>query len=220
MIAQNKKFGIEPNPPFFQHYICFSMNYLAHSFLSFTLEPVLFGQFIADDVKGRKWEQFPRDVQAGILLHRFIDDYTDQYPMILELKTQLHPTLGKFAGVVLDVLFDHVLSLRWNAHSNTERELWIQSTYEQLTLRKNQMTERRQFIAGKMIEYDWMNMYRTAEGTDTILNQMSKRIPLKNPLNNSFETFVRHEKLIISTFDEFFPQMLSQAQLKLNTFAP
>ena len=213
--------GSQSNPTShsFNTTFVFAMNYLAHSFLSFANEPILFGQFIADDVKGRKWEQFPKEIQAGILLHRFIDDYTDKHPLVLELKTQLHPTLGKFAGVVLDVLFDHVLSLRWNEHSTTERELWIQSTYEQLALRRNEMTERRQFITGKMIEHDWMNMYRTAEGTATILNQMSKRIPFENPLNNSFAVFLKHEKHIISTFDEFFPQVLAQSQLKLNTFA-
>lgn len=213
--------GSQSNPTShsFNTTFVFAMNYLAHSFLSFANEPILFGQFIADDVKGRKWQQFPKEVQAGILLHRFIDDYTDKHPLVLELKTRLHPTLGKFAGVVLDVLFDHALSLRWNEHSSTERELWIQSTYEQLELRRNEMTERRQFITGKMIEHDWMNMYRTAEGTATILNQMSKRIPFENPLVNSFDVFLKHEKHIISTFDEFFPQILTQSQLKLDTFA-
>ena len=214
--------GSQSNPTchsFNTTFVC-AMNYLAHSFLSFRIEPILFGQFIADDVKGNKWAHFPKEIQAGILLHRFIDDYTDKHPLVLDLKTQLHPTLGKFAGVVLDVLFDHVLSLRWNAHSLTEREIWIQSTYEQLSKRQNDMTERRQFIVGKMIEHDWMNMYRTAEGTATILNQMSMRIPFENPLKNSIDTFFKHEKQIISTFDEFFPQILSQAQLKLDTFAP
>jgi acyl carrier protein phosphodiesterase len=195
------------------------MNYLAHSFLSFSSEPILYGQFIADDIKGNKWQLLDKEVQTGILLHRFIDDYTDTHPLLLELKKKMHPTLGKFSGVVLDVLFDHVLSLKWQDYSDSPREKWIQSTYDQLQKRQQEMTDKRQFIIEKMIEHDWMNMYLTPEGTSQILNQMARRIPFANPMNDSFKVYFMHEKDIISTFDEFFPQILSATQLKLDTFA-
>ena len=195
------------------------MNYLAHSFLSFSNEPVLYGQFIADDIKGNKWQLLDKEVQTGILLHRFIDDYTDTHPLLLELKKKMHPTLGKFSGVVLDVLFDHVLSLRWQDYSDSPRETWIQSTYDQLQKRQQEMTDKRRFIIEKMIEHDWMNMYLTPEGTSQILNQMARRIPFANPMNDSFKVYFTYEKDIISTFDEFFPQILSATQLKLDTFA-
>jgi acyl carrier protein phosphodiesterase len=81
------------------------------------------------------------------------------------------------------------------------------------------MSEKRQFIMDKMIEHDWMNMYLTQQGTAEILNQMGRRIPFDNSLKDSFEVFVLHEKDIISTFDEFFPQIVSATQGKLDTFA-
>lgn len=196
------------------------MNYLAHSFLSFSREPVLFGQFIADDIKGSKWKLLESDVQIGVLLHRFVDDYTDSHPLMLDLKKRLYPSLGKFSGVVLDVLFDHVLSLQWNNYSEIAREEWIQSTYNQLRSRQVEMTERRRFISEKMIEHDWMNMYMTREGTSRILDQMAQRIPFTNPLKDSFQVYLEQEKHIISTFDEFFPQILSATQHKLDIFAP
>ena len=71
------------------------------------------------------------------------------------------------------------------------------------------MTEKRQFILSKMIEHDWMSMYHTAEGTSRILEQMSRRISIENPLNRALEAFLMHEKHIISTFDEFFPRIKS-----------
>jgi acyl carrier protein phosphodiesterase len=196
------------------------MNYLAHTFLSFSQEPLVYGQFIADDIKGKQWMEHNREVQKGILLHRFIDDYTDQHVLVMELKQKLHPSLGKFAGVALDVLFDHVLSLRWQDYSKEPRIEWIQRSYSLLSERKHEMTEKRQFILSKMIEHDWMSMYHTAEGTSRILEQMSRRISIENPLNRALEAFLMHEKHIISTFDEFFPEILAAAQMKLDTFAP
>ena len=195
------------------------MNYLAHSFLSFSIEPVLFGQFIADDIKGNKWRQFDSKIQQGILIHRYIDNFTDNHPLVLELKKQLHPLLGKFSGVVLDVLFDHVLSQKWQLYSGETRESWIQTIYFQLGQRRLEMSEKRQYITDKMLEHDWMNMYMTQEGTAQILNQMSRRIPFSNTLKDSFEAYIRNEKDIISTFDEFFPQIVSATQVKLDTFA-
>lgn len=192
---------------------------MAHTFLSFSKEPLVYGQFIADDVKGKQWMEYDREVQKGILLHRFIDDYTDQHALVLGLKRQLHPSLGKFAGVALDVLFDHVLSQRWQDYSQEPRTEWIKRTYSLLNERKNEMTEKRQFILNKMMEHDWMNMYHTPEGTSQILQQMSRRISIENPLSHALEAFVMHEKHIISTFDEFFPQILAAAQMKLDTFA-
>ena len=195
------------------------MNYLAHSFLSFSIEPVLFGQFIADDIKGNKWQQFDSTIQQGILMHRFIDNFTDSHPLVLELKKQMHPFLGKFSGVVLDVLFDHVLSQKWQLYSEQTRESWINTTYFQLGQRRLEMSEKRQFIIDKMIEHDWMNMYMTQEGTAEILNQMGRRIAFSNTLKDSFNVYIRNEKDIISTFDVFFPQIVSATQLKLDTFA-
>jgi acyl carrier protein phosphodiesterase len=117
------------------------------------------------------------------------------------------------------VLFDHVLSLKWQDFSDRPRETWIQSTYNQLQKRQQEMTDKRRFITEKMIEHDWINMYLTPEGTSQILNQMARRIPFANPMNDSFQVYFTHEKDIISTFDEFFPQILSATQLKLDTFA-
>jgi acyl carrier protein phosphodiesterase len=196
------------------------MNYLAHSFLSFANEPILFGQFIADDIKGSQWKTWPPNIQQGILLHRFIDDFTDNHPLLLELRKRLHPTLGKFAGVVLDVLFDHALSLRWEQHSKLSREEWIQNTYLQLQQRYHEMSEKRKFILSAMIRHDWMNMYGTAEGTSQILQQMSRRISLDNPLHSSFKAFETHQTDILSAFDEFFPEILFKSRRKLDIFAP
>ena len=71
-----------------------------------------------------------------------------------------------------------------------------------------------------MIEYDWMNMYADRDGTARILNQMSRRVAFDNPLDRAWEAFEAHEGAVISTFDAFFPELLSAAKVKYDTFAP
>lgn len=158
-------------------------------------------------------------MQTGILLHRFIDDFTDRHELLIDLRKHMHPVLGKFSGVALDVIFDHVLSLRWEEYSTQNRTHWIHETYKQLSDRVPAMSDKRKYILTKMIEHDWMHMYQSKEGTSRILEQMSRRIATQNPLSHSIRVFEEHQNTIISAFDEFFPQLLSATQSKLNTFA-
>ena len=58
------------------------MNYLAHIYLSNEEEEITLGNFIADDIKGKKYIQFPLGIQQGILLHRAIDSFTDAHPIV------------------------------------------------------------------------------------------------------------------------------------------
>lgn len=196
------------------------MNYLAHCVLSFGDEQLLAGQFLADDVKGRSWELYPEPIRKGILLHRFIDDYTDRHELLLDLKQVMRPEMGKFAGVALDVLFDHVLSLRWHNHVEKPKSDAIREYYHTLEKYNQHFSERRKVILARMIQYDWMNMYDSAAGTFTILRQLGLRIPVANPLHEVSHCFKKHEKEIISAFDLFFPDLLSATQDKLDTFAP
>ena len=41
---------------------------------------------MADGVRGKQYENFPREIQKGILLHRAIDTFTDAHPIIVARK--------------------------------------------------------------------------------------------------------------------------------------
>ena len=56
------------------------MNFLAHIYLSGEDEGLTIGNFIADSIKGKKYLNFKKEIQKGILLHRSIDTFTDQHP--------------------------------------------------------------------------------------------------------------------------------------------
>ena len=62
------------------------MNFLAHLYLSKSNENIIIGNFIADAVKGKKYNNYPKEIKAGILLHREIDNYTDNHPIVKNLE--------------------------------------------------------------------------------------------------------------------------------------
>ncbi|MDC1402054.1 DUF479 domain-containing protein, partial [Flavobacteriaceae bacterium] len=49
------------------------MNFLAHIYLSGNNNDLRFGNFIADSIRGKQYQDFSPSVQKGIFLHREID---------------------------------------------------------------------------------------------------------------------------------------------------
>jgi acyl carrier protein phosphodiesterase len=67
------------------------MNFLAHIYLSGDSEDLLIGNFIADFVKGKQYEQFVGSIQKGIFLHRQIDYFTDTHALVRQSTKRLQP---------------------------------------------------------------------------------------------------------------------------------
>ena len=94
------------------------MNYLAHAYLSFDDEDILFGNFIGDFIKGTKNIGLPHNVWKGVKLHRAIDSFTDQHPATTQAKDLIRKDLGHASGIFVDMIFDHILAVNWVNYSN------------------------------------------------------------------------------------------------------
>ena len=71
------------------------------------------GNFMADAVKGRDLSGWSAGLQTGIRMHRRIDSYTDNHPLTLLGRERLRAHCGKYAGVALDLFYDHAIASRW-----------------------------------------------------------------------------------------------------------
>ena len=67
------------------------MNFLAHIYLSQSIDAFMIGNFMADSIKGNQFLQYPSPVKEGILMHRFIDSYTDSHHKVLVNIQMLRP---------------------------------------------------------------------------------------------------------------------------------
>jgi|688.fasta_scaffold06695_18 acyl carrier protein phosphodiesterase len=196
------------------------MNYLAHSFLAFGESKLLAGQFLADDIKGNKYLNYPTRISQGIQLHRFVDHFTDTHELNLEIRRLLRPELGLFSSVAIDVYFDHILAKKWSDYHEQPCDLFIEKVYQDLSCFTDLMGEKRLYIFNKMKENNWLGSYRSLSGTQKILEQMSRRIPGGTVLLKSTDLLEKNMNFIQEVFEIFFPQLISAAKLKLDTFAP
>ena len=95
------------------------MNFLAHLLLAGDDEGLRLGALLGDFVRGNPRSlNFSAATYRGILLHRFIDQHTDSLPDVARLRGHFQPPFRRYAGIIIDLAFDHELAQRWAEYSN------------------------------------------------------------------------------------------------------
>lgn len=191
------------------------MNYLAHSFLSGSSEQVIVGNFIGDFVKGNKHQTYPPEIQKGILLHRFIDSYADNSPIIKESKQIFQPVYGKYSGIIIDVMYDHFLSVHWNEYSKIDREQFIQNVYTTILKFYPVLPERAHRLAPSIVYHNWMRYYASFYGIEKVLKRMSIRTSLPGETKECIALFKKHYSELDEHFQRFFPEMIKAVENKI-----
>ncbi len=185
------------------------MNYLAHLFLSKTDDHSLVGNLLGDFMNGWDVEDMPPGVLAGLQNHRAIDGYTDSHSVVRELRTLFSPERRRFAGIILDVAFDHYLLKHWDQFSSEDLDSFFDRVYESLNRTMHLMPERMQLVVTSMLSYRWLDTYRELDGVGFALDRMSQRLRVKNALPGSITEVKDNDVAIDSGFCNFFPDLLA-----------
>jgi acyl carrier protein phosphodiesterase len=183
------------------------LNFLAHFYLAYGDDDRLVGQFIADAVKGKQYENYSPSIQEAIFQHREIDQLTDQHESTLHLRSIIRPEVGLLSSVAIDVYMDHILALEWNKFHALSLPQFAQNVYG--TLKKNHplLPERMQHTLKYMEMHDWLSGYAEEEGIKRSLNGLSRRVSGGEKLNVAAEMFVDLKPQIETTFHAVFKDL-------------
>lgn len=190
------------------------MNFLAHLYLSKENKNILIGNFIADAVKGKKHEDYPKEIQAGILLHRQIDYFTDTHPIVRKSKRRLHERYDHYDGVIIDILYDHFLAKNWLNYSEIPLELYAKSVYSFFQENIGIFPPEMQKLLPYMIEHNWLLRYASISGIEKILEGMNKRTKGISKMNLATEDLIKHYEDFESDFTAFFEELTQFSEEK------
>lgn len=193
------------------------MNFLAHIYLSGENDLIKIGNFMADGIRGKQFEHFPDDVQKGIILHRFIDTYTDSHDVFRKSTKRLHEKYHHYAGVIVDIVYDHFLAKNWTKYSDEKLEVFINRFYNSLYDNYSILTEKTQDLMPYMIERNWLLSYRTVEGIHQILTQMDRRSKNISRMQYASEELKQYYTDFEEEFTIFFEDIQHQSKQKLLT---
>ena len=195
------------------------MNFLAHAYLSFGQEEILVGNFIADFVRGKEMENYPKKVQLGIQLHRAIDTYTDSHPLVKQVQSFLIPRFGHYSRVISDVFFDYFLAKNWKNYSDTPLEQFSLDSYRTLSTSPIDLPEAFRRMFHWMQAQNWLYAYREAAGIQAALDGLSRRARFDSKMNESTQVLWEKEEEIEALFFVFFQDLETFAQATLVTFS-
>lgn len=93
------------------------MNFLAHLWLTERARLPLAGAILGDVLHGALPAAMPPPLARAVQFHRLVDARTDHHPRVARVRAGFPPGARRFAGIVLDLVFDHALARDWSAFS-------------------------------------------------------------------------------------------------------
>jgi acyl carrier protein phosphodiesterase len=190
------------------------MNFLAHFYLSGDSDDIKIGNFIGDYVKGNSYQDYPESIRKGILLHRKIDSYTDTHPVVRKSKFLFALKYRKYAGIIVDILYDHYLSVEWDKYSEVPLKEYIDELYLMLEKNYDRLPPQVQRFVFRFIGDDWLGTYQNLSGIENVLHRMSKRTSLPEETSFALEVINSHYAQLMDHFNQFFVELVNYVSEK------
>lgn len=188
------------------------MNYLAHAWLARHGDDAILGALLGDFVLGQSaLQDWPAPVRVEIVRHRHIDRYTDTHPAVTAARMRFGG-LRRYAGIVLDVYFDHCLAREWSRWSDIALDDFSARVYRILRQHRDILPPRLQAIAPHMAEHDWLGSYRQRASVDRAVGGIATRLSRNGDrLVACLSVLRENEADIDATFETFFPDLITAA---------
>ncbi|RLD43449.1 MAG: DUF479 domain-containing protein [Bacteroidetes bacterium] len=183
------------------------MNFLAHAHLSGNNNKVLLGNFFADAVKGKQWEKFETEIQAGILLHRQIDTFTDKHLIVKRSVNRIREDYGRYSGVVMDIYYDHFLAKNWKLYHPSSLNSFSKHVYAELTKRFLILPDRTKRMLPFLIAQNWLTSYAEFSGLERVFHGMDRRTGLLSGMSSAVTGLEKNYEELKKDFTEFYPEL-------------
>ena len=175
---------------------------------------------ISDYVKGKKKFDYPVAIQNGIMLHRYIDTFTDEHEATKEAKQVFRPAYRLYSGAFVDVVYDHFLATDENEFTGQSLLNFTHVVYSTLDNNAQWLPERFALLFPYMKQHNWLFNYRTRLGTGKSLGGVVKRAAYLTESETAFQLFEQHYQLLNECYHHFWkdlkPYTLKQFELFQN----
>lgn len=192
-----------------------TMNFLAHLLIAERSPAAMVGSLMPDLARGRAPADLPAEALAAFHQHRAVDAFTDTHPLFAQSRSRLRERHGRYAGILVDVFYDHFLATDWSRYRDEPLGDFIDRAHEALRSHQHLMPPAMRYPVDKLLEQDWLRSYATVEGIELALRRMSQRLterfdrPVQ--LHTAVADLVEHDAALRGDFHAFFPQLLAYA---------
>ncbi|MFQ3592581.1 MAG: ACP phosphodiesterase [Gemmataceae bacterium] len=192
------------------------MNWLAHALLSPDQPEVRLGNLLADLIKGRDRQQVSDLFRAGLVLHSFIDRFTDSHPLVHRSIGRLQGAYPLVGGILVDIFYDHLLTRRWQEYHPQTLACFVRSIYEDLARYAARLPDEANEAISWIIREDRLGSYARIEGIEIALRSVSHRLHARTGrcfhLEKALVSLLEQIDDYQADFDAFFPELRAATQ--------
>lgn len=196
------------------------MNFLAHAYLSFGNDELLVGNFIADKIKGKKYLNYPENIQKGILLHRQIDYFTDKNLTVFKMVQLIAKNHGRYAPIINDIFMDHFLAKNWNHHHHLPLQEFVNYCLNVLENYQSLIPNYIQNFIDFIKKTNRLVEYKTIEGIELTLKQLENKLITKPNLASAIQDLKNYYTDLENYFLIYFPQVIEFCKQWISTNSP
>jgi len=189
------------------------MNYLAHLLLSGPDPDWRLGGLLGDFVKGPLTGERPAAIEAGIRLHRRLDAGTDQHPAYRAALAQLDPRWRRYAGIALDIWFDHLLALQWPQRSSQPLDDFCDQCWRDFHVRSRYIPPRAQAFIARAEQFKLLPGYRERDVIARTLERVGQRLRRPVPLEQLLPQLVAAAEPLQCHFEQLFADLEREASV-------
>lgn len=189
------------------------VNFLAHLVLSPQTPEGLIGSLAPDMIRGPLPDNLHPAVHVSAKEHQSIDRFTDAHQAFSQTRARLGSIVSpRLAGVLADVLYDHVLARDWAQWRDDALADYLKHAEQGLLGALPHVPIRMQVIIRKMVDEQWLASYATVDGIRARLETMSQRLThrLDRPMSLSISTadLADHTQALTDDFGQLWPDLL------------
>jgi acyl carrier protein phosphodiesterase len=185
------------------------MNYLAHVFLARQSPDSMIGALLGDFVKSNLAGIYGKEIEREIHIHRRVDAFTDAHPVTKAARELFRDNTRRFAGISLDVFYDHALTQCWGEYCAVPLDEFIQYFYGALLERRHILPANLEMAVNRMVQQDWLGSYRDFDGVKIAVGRISTRLSKNGHLlRESLVDIEENYEKLSQGFDIFFPELL------------
>lgn len=183
------------------------MNFLAHIYLSGKSDEIKIGNFIGDFVKSSDMKKYSDTINQGIKMHWAIDEFTDHHLVVQESKDRLRPKYGHYAGVIVDIYYDHFLARNWEQYHSDDLRVYVNQQYKMLENHISILPQKVVNMLPYMIKYDWLYNYQYLDGIERVMHGMANRSKFNSKMDESVTELKKYHREFEAEFEAFFPEL-------------
>lgn len=189
------------------------MNHLAHALLAGADDAILLGSLLGDFWRGAPDRGWDDGVRHGVLLHRRIDVYTDSHPVVAAARARFEPPFRRYAGILIDMYFDHALARDWQRHAAEPLAAFSRRIGALLAANRGWLPPGLNRFARYADQHGLYAAYAQRATIERALAGIGTRLRRPNPLAAAGPALWAQAPALDAAFDDFFPGLVAQASL-------